>query len=166
VGILPIKPLWLKILPWGCGVIIFLACIYILFRWFQNRRQKARVITLDPPHIQARNELERLQGEGLFEKGEVKAFYFRFSEIMRQYLESLRGFPAAEYTTEEISSRVKTEEDRKLIPLLKQADLVKFADHRPTPARKEEAFAQALAYIEMTRPNSDSETQETNGATP
>lgn len=150
--IMPIKTLWLKYLPWGAGTILLLILLYILARWVQSHRQTSTLINLDPPHIQARKDIDRLQAEGLFERGEVKAFYFRFSEILRQYLEAIRSFPAGEYTTEEISARVEVEIDRSLVHLLKQADLVKFADHVPTPARKEEALARALAYIDQTGP--------------
>ena len=66
---------------------------------------------------------------------------------MRRYLESIRDFPAAEYTTEEIARHIKGEQDRKLLSLLQQADLVKFADNVPTPSRKEEDIKAALAYI-------------------
>jgi hypothetical protein len=105
---------------------------------------------LESPHLRAQRELDDLESQGLFESGQIKAFYFRFSEILRHYLEGLRGFPAAEFTTEEIASRVDREEDRKLLPLLRQADLVKFADSTPTPARKEEAVKAAQAYIRDT----------------
>lgn len=162
-NIIPIKPFWLKYLPWGIGALFLLIFLYVLFRWLRNSRQKSTVITLDPPHIQARKELEKLQTEGLFEQGEIKAFYFRFSEILRHYLEAIRGFPAAEYTTEEISIRVEEEVDRNLIHLLKHADLVKFADHVPTPARKEQEFGEALAYIEETTPRMDIENQDSQG---
>jgi hypothetical protein len=103
-----------------------------------------------PPHILAKKEIELLEAQGLFEKGEVKGFYFRFSEILRRYLESLRRFPAAEFTTEEIALRIHSEEDRMLLTLLRQADVVKFADFIPTPARKEEEVKTALSYIEET----------------
>ena len=107
----------------------------------------------DPPQVWAKKEIELLEAQGLFEKGQAKAFYFRFSEIMRQYLEGLRGFPAAEFTTEEITSYINYEQDRKLLPLLRQADLVKFADAIPTPARKEEEVKTALTYIHETSPD-------------
>jgi hypothetical protein len=74
---------------------------------------------------------------------------------MRRYLESIRHFPAAEYTTEEISRQIQMEVDRKLLPLLRQADLVKFADTVPTQPRKEEDVRLALSYISETRPPSD-----------
>jgi hypothetical protein len=73
---------------------------------------------------------------------------------LRRYLESIRHFPAAEYTTEEISRQIRLEVDRMLLPLLRQADLVKFADTVPTPARKEEDVRSALSYIDKTCPPS------------
>ena len=84
-----------------------------------------------------------------------KTHYFIFSEILRRYLESIRNFPAAEFTTEEIARHIKTEPDRKLIPLLQQADLVKFADNVPTVARKEEDMLAALTYIRETSPQEE-----------
>jgi hypothetical protein len=42
------------------------------------------------------------------------------------------------------------------LPLLQRADLVKFADELPTPARKEEDIQDALAYIRETEPVLDS----------
>ena len=66
------------------------------------------------------------------------------------YLERLRGFPAAESTTEEIARYVREEPDRALLPLLRAADLVKFADTRPSPARKEEDVRAVRDYIRVT----------------
>ena len=88
----------------------------------------------------------------MFERGDIKAFYFRLSEIMRHYLGALRRFPAAEFTIEEIASHIANEQDRKLLDLLRQADLVKFADYIPSRARKEDEVRAALSYIHETTP--------------
>ncbi|MBW1911693.1 MAG: hypothetical protein JRI43_00720 [Deltaproteobacteria bacterium] len=150
-GILPTSPLWLKYLPWSGGLLVLLAAGLLLFYWFRRRRGgKRSFISMDPPHVLARKEIEELEGQGLFEKGDIKAFYFRFSEILRRYLESLRGFPAAEFTTEEITLRIDREQDREVLPLLRQADLVKFADSIPSTARKEEEVEKAFSYIRET----------------
>ena len=69
----------------------------------------------------------------------------------------MRGFPAAEFTTEEITSCLNNEQDRRLLPLLRQADLVKFADTIPTQARKEEAVSTALSYIHETSPDPETD---------
>ena len=154
-GIFATRPLWLKYIPWAAGLLVLLLVVSTLVWWHRRRRGKNSIKAMDPPHIRAEKEIEELEGAGLFEKGHVKAYYFRFSEILRQYLESLRGFPAAEFTTEEIATYIVKEQDRSLIPLLRQADLVKFADTVPTVARKEEAVNAAFSFIRETSPATD-----------
>ncbi len=152
-GIFPTRPLWLKYIPWAAGLLVLLVIVSTFLWWVRRRRGKTSIKAMVPPHIRAEKEIEELEGAGLFEKGQVKAYFFRFSEILRNYLESIRGFPAAEFTTEEIANHIAGEQDRSLIPLLRQADLVKFADTVPTAARKEEAVHAAFSYIRETSPS-------------
>ncbi|MEA1868516.1 MAG: hypothetical protein U9N19_10540, partial [Thermodesulfobacteriota bacterium] len=150
-GIIPTRPLWLKYLPWVAGLLGILLIVSVLFWWYKRKRNgKPPVIPRVPPHIRARKEIKELDARRLFEKGHAKRFYFRFSEILRRYLGSLRGFPAVELTTEEIARCIDREQDRDLLALLRQADLVKFADRVPAPARKEEEVKMALSYIQET----------------
>lgn len=153
-GIIPIRPGWLKYMPWIAGLIGVLLAGGALILWFRRRRLRDASIALkDPPYVLAQREIEQLEAQGLFEKGYIKEFYFTFSQILRRYLESLRSFPAAEFTTEEIAQRLNKEKDRTLLPLLRQADLVKFADAIPTRAGKEEDIKTALCYIQETGPS-------------
>lgn len=155
-GIVPTKAMWLKSLPWIACISALLLIIFGLFWWYYRRRRKDLLTMVqEPPYVLAKREIEQLEIQGLFEKGQAKAFYFRFSEILRQYLETLRGFPAAEFTTEEIASCISHEQDRRLLSILRQADLVKFADTIPTPARKDEEVKTALVYIRETSPPPD-----------
>jgi len=146
--IVPTQTIWHSILLWLAVVLALILIAAGLF-WWHKRHQKPTMMGqyTEPPDIRARRELRSLESKGYFENGRVKKYYFSFSEIMRRYLEAIRDFPAAEYTTEEIARHISTEQDRKLIPLLQQADLVKFADSMPTPARKEADIKAALAYI-------------------
>ncbi|MFO7736993.1 MAG: hypothetical protein R6V46_00830, partial [Desulfatiglandaceae bacterium] len=161
-GIIPTKAPWLKLLPWVGAGLAFLLGVFSFIWWYRTRRRRGLMAAApDPPHIRAVKEIEELEGRSLFENGHVKAFYFRFSEILRRYLEAIRGFPAVEFTTEEIAHHINTEPDRSLLLLLRQADLVKFADAVPTPARKAEAVKAALNYIQETSP-----TDETAGSYP
>ena len=150
-GIIPTIPIWRKYWPWGISGLGILVVAAAIFLWLK-RRSTRRYLgdACEASHIWARRELEALEARRLFEKGQVKAFYFGLSEILRQYLESLRHFPAAEFTTEEISQHIKSAQDRKLLPLLKHADLVKFSDWVPTTARKEEDFLSAISYVQET----------------
>ena len=152
--IIPIRSRWVPLLPWAAvaGILLSLAIGWL---WWRRKHRPISILAaaVDPPHIQAEKEIDQLLADGLFEKGEVKTFYFIFSEIIRRYMESIRRFPAAEMTTEEIARHVgNTTQDQEILPLLRQADLVKFADTIPTPDRKARDIETARTYIRQTCP--------------
>jgi hypothetical protein len=149
--IIPVRSWWQAHFAWiAAGLAVLLLAAGGL--WWLRRRTAVREVTATVafPHIRAREAIEELERQGLFEKGYVKAFYFRTSEILREYMEALRNFPAPELTTEEIAFKITTEADRKALALLRHADLAKFADMVPTLARKEEELRDMLAYIDET----------------
>jgi hypothetical protein len=151
--IVPVKSIWQSYLIWLAAIVALVLIGLGLFWWYKKRRKGAGPAEYtEPPDVRARRELLGLEKQQYFEKGRVKTHYFFYSEILRHYLEAIRNFPAAEYTTEEIARHISAEPDRKLIPLLQQADLVKFADSVPTRIRKEEDIKAALAYIRKTGP--------------
>jgi hypothetical protein len=155
-GIIPTRNLILTYLYLASGLFgASIITVLVLMWWYKRGRphEVSVIIPEDPPHVLAKREIEELNAQGLFEKGHFKAFYFRFSEILRRYLEALRGFPAAEFTTEEIAACIREEQDRMLLPMLQQADLVKFADTIPTADRKEQEVRWALTYIQETSPD-------------
>ena len=163
-GIIPTRNPYLTYLYFLAGL-VGLAVIVVLALFWLSKRVRPQATATRPeeaPHVRARREMEELEAQGLFEKGHVKAFYFRFSEILRQYIEALRGFPAAEFTTEEIAARIREEQDKRLLPLLAQADLVKFADAVPNATRKEREIQHALAYIRETSPVSETDQSKDN----
>jgi len=152
--IISIRSRWMPFL-FGATVAGILLCLAVGWVWWRRKQRSGRILTAstDPPHIQAEKEIDQLVAGGLFENGDVKAFYFIFSEIIRRYMESIRHFPAAEMTTEEISRQVgNTSQDQEILPLLRQADLVKFADTIPTPDHKEHDVEAARTYIRQTGP--------------
>ena len=153
MDIIPTYPLWLRILPYGLGILGVLIIIAGILYWNKRRSlQKQSLTETKPPHIIANEDLKKLMLMKLIENGRHKEFYFRFSEILRVYIERLRGFPAAEMTSEEIIKKIKDERDRQLIPLFRESDLVKFADMIPSNAKTEEDIKTALRYIKDTTP--------------
>jgi len=151
--IVPTASLWWKLQPWVIVLLALLLIGLILFWWFRIRgRKKGGNIYTEPYYLRAKREIHELEAQQLVETGNIKPFYFRFSEILRQYLEALRGFPAAEFTTEEIASHIAEDRDRDLLSLLRQADLIKFANDFTTTAKKEEEVRRALSYIQETAP--------------
>ncbi|MBN2060169.1 MAG: hypothetical protein JW882_07105 [Deltaproteobacteria bacterium] len=151
--IIPVKNPLMKYLPWAAMILSVSVIAFSLFIWLKRRNKNLDDIAqMAPPHIRAEMEIRSLESSGLFEKGAVKEYYFRFSEILRHYLEAIRHFPAAEFTTEEITQYVREKEDRNLINLFRRADLVKFADAVPTSAGKAGDLSNALSYISDTAP--------------
>jgi len=149
---------WLPYLIWIFTAIILIGMISGFMWWHKKRSTTGMKATMeDPPHVKADKEIDKLIASGLFENGNVKAFYFIFSETIRRYMESIRRFPAAEMTTEEIARFIKTDpSDQIILPLLRQIDLVKFADSIPAPDRKDQDILTARTYIQQTRPITNS----------
>jgi hypothetical protein len=145
---------WRWYLLWAFTAILLLGMASGFIYWRKKRRIHDIQATMeDPPHVRADKEIDKLIASGMFERGDVKAFYFIFSETIRRYMESIRGFPAAEMTTEEIARVIKTApSDQGILPLLRQADLVKFSDLIPAPDRKDQDILMARTYIQQTRP--------------
>jgi hypothetical protein len=151
-GIISIKrALWQKWQLYVLVALILLIC-FCVWRMIKTRRHKNEdALSIEPPDSIAINALEDLNRLRIFERGEVKAYYFSLSEIMRMYMEKIRSFPAYELTTEEIAAFIDDDEDRKLVKLLKEMDMVKFADAVPDLKRKDKHWLQAREYIENTR---------------
>jgi hypothetical protein len=153
MSIIPTYPFILRLLPWIAGLLVLGAAGLGFYLWKRRDQRKAEALkNIKPAYIIAKEEIEKLKAGNLVEKGEYKEFYFRFSEIIRRYIETLRGFPAVELTTEEIFRRIKEDIDRNLVPILREADLVKFADAIPTKAKSNEDIVAALEYIKATTP--------------
>jgi hypothetical protein len=153
-GIVPTGRGWVAYLFWGAGAAVVLLAVGGVV-WWRRRRQSIDRLNAelwDPPHIWARKALDHLELGDTNDRGQVKAYYFRLSEIMRRYVGAIRGYPAVELTTEEIAVRLHREEDRQLVDLLRQLDVVKFADVVPDRMRREEHVGRAYAYIDETAP--------------
>lgn len=147
------KTLWQKYFPWVAGTIALLSIIGSLVWWYKKRKARNTNLAIQElPHVRAKKEIDALGSSALFEKGSVKEFYFSLTEIMKRYLEAIRSFPAAEFTTEEISHHIQKEEDRRILQLLRRADLIKFADSVPTTTGKETDIQAALSFIRETKP--------------
>ena len=152
--IIPVRPYWLRILPWISLSLLAIALICGLLWWLKKKKTKIKTSekTL-PPHIEATQKITELEKRGLFEKGHIKEYYFSLSAILKRYIEAIRGFPAAELTTEEIAKAIQHKEDMEIVRLLREADLIKFSNKTPSPAKKEEHIKAAMSYIELTKPD-------------
>jgi hypothetical protein len=150
-----------EILPWVLLLALAAALIWGIIRLFRKfRRQKKEpevVINPDPAHVIAFRELEKLRDEQLWQKGEVKLYYSRLTEILRQYLENRYGVYSLEMTTSETLEALLRTGFKKdslytsLKTILNGSDLVKFAKYKPEPVENDTHFQNAWAFVEATR---------------
>lgn len=153
-----------EVIPWvfagiGCWMAVTLA-IALIWIYMHRRKDPGAIFTkpLEPAHVVAFRELDRLKEKKLWESGQVKFFYTRLTEISRHYIERQYGIPAMEQTTGEILDafrRSNTEDpllDEMLKELLQLADLVKFAKEDPLPVENQTNLNNAYLFVQKTYP--------------
>jgi hypothetical protein len=166
----PIKPpintpvTFREMLPWiaaGLGGLLIIATIvWLALRYLRRKKdpEKYSHKPLEPAHVIAFRELDRLKEEKIWSKGKVKQYYTRLTEITRHYIERQYDIPAMESTTEEIlqAFRRANPEDHILDDILKEllelADLVKFAREDPLPVDNQTNLNNAYIFVQKTYP--------------
>ena len=149
-----------EVLPWVLLAALVAALIWGIIRLYRkfrkNKKEPEVIINPDPAHVIAFRELEKLREEQLWQRGEVKLYYSRLSEILRQYLENRYGVYSLEMTTSEtLEALVKTgfKKDnlyQSLKTILNGSDLVKFAKYKPEAVENDVHFQNSWAFVENT----------------
>ncbi len=159
-GIMAVESSWLDYIGWIILGLHVLVAIIGLVIWLKTRR-KPLVITAPPPpepvHEQALRALNALEGENLWQRGEVKEYYVRLTDILRTYIEARFNVPALERTTDELTTAANSHielafQAQKLYSILATADMAKFARAQPTPAEHITSMQAAKEIITATIP--------------
>jgi len=166
----PIKPpintplTFKELFPWlaaGLGTLLILGtATWLVIRYLRRRKDPERYMhkPLEPAHVIAFRELDKLKEEKIWARGEVKQYYTRLTEITRHYIERQYDIPAMESTTEEIlyAFRKANPDDNLLDEILKEllelADLVKFAREDPLPVDNQTNLNNAYIFVQKTYP--------------
>lgn len=144
---------WIWILAASLAGVLLL---WLLSSWW--RRRKTRAAPAGPPQTPLQAALEALDGlvnSRLIESGQAQRFYYRLSEIFREFIEREMDLPALEATVEELrpqlkkSPDLKGEEAAEAMWLLELADMAKFA--KQIPEREDLVKSIKLCRLWMTR---------------
>jgi hypothetical protein len=154
----PFKWSWYKeYFYWGGAALLLLAAVILLWYYWVKKRKKKEVqsVILEPPHVIALRELEKLKREAIWKENRTKEFHSAISEILRAYIERRYRFPALESTTDEIMSIIKTkvitqEQKENLEQILRLSDLVKFAKWTPLPNENDWSVDSAIEFVKQT----------------
>jgi len=150
-----------EVLPWLLIAIIAGIITLAAVRYFRKLKKAVPgsepYIPPDPAHVIAFRELELLKNEELWQKGEVKKYYTRLAEILRQYLENQFSVFSLELTTSEtLEALLKTGFKKNgsynvLKSVLTGADLVKFAKYKPETSENEEHYLSSWNFVQVTK---------------
>lgn len=150
-----------ELLPWILLAIVAAAAVWgavMLFRKLRKTKTAPEIIiNPDPAHVIAFRELEQLKNEQLWQKGEIKMYYSRLTEILRRYLENRYQVYSMEMTTAETLEVLvrngfrRDEQYSKLKSVLTGADLVKFAKYKPEPYENDQYYTDAWNFVDATR---------------
>ena len=150
-----------EILPWLLIAALAAMLVYfalMIYKKYKKKEIVEEVVKLsEPAHVIAFRELEKLQNEKLWQQGEVKLYYTRLTEILRQYLENRFGVNSLELTTDEtltmlLHSGFKKDKDfEQLKSILENADMVKFAKYNPMAFENEARFNESWRFVDNTK---------------
>ena len=149
----------LALVPWLAGLVLLAGVAYWLWRRFRGRGPADIPVPAEPPrpaHEIAYEALRTLEVERLPERGEVKTFHIRASDIVRAYVEGRFGVDALEMTTGEVVDALygRDVDEAVLVDfrrLLERCDLVKFAKDRPSSERCGDVIPAGRRLVDRTR---------------
>lgn len=138
------------------GLLLLAAVVWLLVRRHLRRRRRAAGPVLVGPHERALAELDALRASNLLRRGELKQYYTRLSEVLREYLEARFEVPAMEQTTWMIRLHLeRLPEAREWVQdfsdLLRRSDLVKFARQPVMAAEADEDLERARRVVTASR---------------
>ena len=152
---------WWRLIRWILAGVLVVAIGVVAYVIVKRHRQGKSIIPRKekpkrPPHEIALEALKELEREKLIEKGEVKLFYIKISEIIRSYFEERFFIPALEMTTGQLIEAMKEAEiENEVIKpteeFLNLCDLAKFAKYVPSNEENQFALETAHKIVEMTK---------------
>jgi hypothetical protein len=155
----PLKPQWEapRSYAWlfvAAVAIVLAALAFWLIRRWRRRETVAAPAPELPADFVALRTLDEIERMDLLDAGEYKKHYTLVIDAMRLYLERRYGVLAMDQTTDEVlwELRRRTAGDPEIEPVLREADLVKFAKHRPEAAAARGLIDRVRAIIARTAP--------------
>jgi len=141
-------------------ILILLALFYYLFQKYFKKKpilNETEIKLLQPAHVVALNQLDKIKQEKLWQKGRHKEFHTELTEVIREYIERIFNISSMEMTSEEILEhlRLLRKEQKstyqRLQQILQLADLVKFAKWNVTPDEHELSLLNAYLFVNQTK---------------
>ncbi len=150
-----------ELLPYIAGALILGALIYGVIYYLRKRKkapeEKPQPKITIPPWEIALQKLNVLKNEQIWQKGDIKEYYTRLTDILREYFDARYNVNAAEMTSSEILDAMKphiTDEKpmASLQNILFLSDMAKFAKAQPGAYENEQSTLYSFEFINNTVP--------------
>jgi hypothetical protein len=152
---------YLKIYWWVALIVVLLIVAILLWMWYRKRQKNKPVVEVVPEepvipaHVLALKALDALQEKKLWQDGKNKLYHTELTDILREYIEQRFKVSAHEQTSDEILSGLQFSLNNpdalmRLRQVLKTADLVKFAKHKPGASENELSLTYAKDFVNLT----------------
>ena len=163
VDIRPAKPQYEFVRDWtpyyiwgGATLLVLLVAGYLWWRWRRKQQGVEEWVDPRPAWEIAFEKLALLGQDELPQRKEFKEYYFRLTELAREYVGRIYRINALDMTTEEFVGQVDEidmphDSSDRTIEFLRHADLVKFAKFQPENGRTEKDFEFVHELIEKIR---------------
>lgn len=136
------------------ALLLALAALWAWRRLVAGRGEAAlNPLPEEPPHVVALRRLAELERSGWLANGDAPRFYVEASAALRGFVGGRFAVPALDWTSRETAERLAAAGHppgaaRELLPLLQEADGVKFAGREPGEPDRRDWIETARGYIE------------------
>ncbi len=139
-------------------LVLSISAYYFIWRKYFRKNKEVKIVKKEPQipvHQLVLKQLEQLEKEQLWQKGFIKEYHSKITEIIRGYFEKQFGLPALEKTTAESLALLKHHRQGMKVSditeeFLNNADLVKFAKYTPLETVNHEMMEQAKSIVIKT----------------
>ena len=149
------------VIPYLIGFAGLCLLAWIIYYFFIRKKTK-NIQFITPkipqlsPHKAAIKALLELEEQKIWQNGNIKLYYSRLTDILREYMERRYDILALESTTDEILYYLKNKNINGqpgiiIQEILVTADLAKFAKNNPDPSVNELSIKKAYEFVNSTK---------------
>jgi hypothetical protein len=150
----PPRPLFeFSAFPWWLWALLAAAIVAIgllIWWWIRRRRRRPKPVVVIDPFVHAESEFQRIEALGLIDAGERGRYVTLMVEVLRDYLAARHQQASLSLTSTELHRAVRevaTIPQDRLLRLLTDADLIKFARRPVSSERAREIGREARAVV-------------------
>lgn len=136
---------------WFWALIAAIAALLLGIWWWWRRRKRAVASEIVDPYERARRDFARIEALGLVEAGERSRYVALVVDVLREYVaERVAGAPLSLTSTEllGVTQHARTLPHERLMRILNEADLVKFARRPVSVERARDMSRETQAIVE------------------